>query len=102
MKLRKLAALAAAAAMPISLISCTFGYQSDRDKKEAANNAVLRQEAKAADTSGLLSRYESIDIDQLNSDIEKFLDDVHSSGNDVQGDIDGLMETLAKSYDAKA
>ncbi len=102
MKLRKLAALAAAAAMPISLISCTFGYQSDRDKKEAANNAVLRQEAKTADTSGLLGRYESIDIDQLNSDIEKFLDDVHSSGNDVQGDIDGLMETLAKSYDAKA
>ncbi|MBQ8961887.1 MAG: hypothetical protein IJ071_11870 [Ruminococcus sp.] len=101
MELKKLAALAAAAVMPLSLISCTFGYQSDRDKKEASNNASLRQEARTADTSGILDRYENIDIDKLNSDIEKFLDDVHSSGNDVQADIDGLLDTLAKSYNAK-
>ena len=102
MRLTKLTALAAAVIIPMTLISCNYGYQSSRDKKEKEAHDTLREEARKGGLSELTSRYEPIDIDELNKKIEKLIDDCHSSGNDVQGDIDELMKMLDKSMNAKS
>ena len=102
MKFTRLTALAAAAVIPMTLFSCNYGYQSDRDKKKSESEVSLRDELRKGDHPELIDRYEPVSVEQLNAMIEQFLDDCHSSGNDVQGDIDALLEALAKCFDAKS
>ena len=106
MKKSRILAFILAAAMPLSLLSCSdnSGSSDSETKTTAAEEDTSSGDTGNIDLKSLSIPYEPVDLDEYRPHITALLDDIKESGNrdKVKKDIELILEGCKKLDDANA
>ncbi|MBP3380033.1 MAG: hypothetical protein J6K77_04135 [Ruminococcus sp.] len=99
MKKQRLLAISAVAALTLTSVSCSYGYDTSKGEKESSSKADKKDDGEKGTTN---FDYETADVEAFNEEVEKLLDLIKGSGNEkeIQDCIDSLIETTNSASDA--